>query len=1773
MILNPQLSQSSALHLTDRAALMPVSDLTTSLRSPSHSTSILFIDSGVDDLQTLVSGAIAGTEVHVLRSGEDAIGQITNTLLGRSGIASLQIVSHSRSGGLQLGARWLDVQNLPSYVGQLKSWGAALTESADLLLYGCNVGADASGQAFVSLLAQATGADVAASDDLTGNAALGGDWDLEVKTGAIETPLAFKSDTFASYNHILPVSVAGFTESVYVSSLGAGVNGSSLTVDPITRTLYFVDASGVANLRKVAPDKTISTVNASYGAGNFFPYAATDIQFSGGFVYSSLRGNLFQVNTTTGASTQLTTLASMPNYESGIAVNGNSIYVTSGNTGAVGQIVQYNLATNVAATVITGTPVNPLNIKYDPFANKFYFSANPLGFGSNTSFYQADPTAGTFSLLSASALNSYGRFAVDPAGQFLYSRDNSGNVNRISTVTGAVTTFETGLSANAFNGLAFGTSSSGSGISLYVMDNNRIMEVSGFPAPNAVPTIALPSGAIAYSENAIPILLDATATVVDSDAANFDTGTLTVRMIAGANPSDRLAIRNQGTGAGQISLDGRKVLYEGTQIGIYTGGIGTDNLVITFNVAATPVATQALVQNLTYANVSDNPDLAPRALEIILTDGDGGTSTAATKTINLTSSNDAALIARREVLYDGTAASDTQGWTNSTAGSTATTSGGVTTLTTTPAVPYAGYSRTDRVLDATAGFVLEFQANVLTETLTATADKNADGKTDRANFSLTLVTSDNTKAIELGFTQTVGGLRIFAQEDGMSQVDTALAPDAANPTRQLFTQAEGVDIANPGLGNYQIYIKDNSYTLLLNGTAILSGNLRNYKSLTGAPDPYETANLIAFSDNTTSASGSFSLGTVTLLNGGIADQIIDEDTATPALTFGTFDIEGNAVTVSASSSHPAVVPDANVVTAGTGALRTVTVTPIGNANGTSNITLTANDGTTNSTDVFAVAVNAVNDAPTINGTPGTTIDEDAVYSFIPTANDVDAGATLTFSIVNPPTWATFSTITGELAGTPTNDDVGTTNGIVISVSDGTDTTALSAFDLTVTNTNDPPIISGTPATTIDEDTPYTFIPTAADVDTGATLTYAIANQPTWATFNPLTGELSGTPVNADVGTVNGIVISVSDGPATTALPAFDLVVNNVNDAPTAFTLTNTVTTIAENTDTTTRLKVADLNLVDVDGGSNTFELTGTDRDNFEIDGTVLYLKAGTVLNFEAQASYDVGVSVSDPTIAPLSTINVPLTIALTNQNDPTQGTVTIVGNNRIGNTLSIINPLTDEDGIASLSYQWQQSSDGTNWTDIVNGNSESFLLTAAQLNQRLRLQITSLDGQNNTETIFTDPSAPVLGITVSNNLTTTAGMVRQTIDNWATDLTQPGYAAGSRYVVTIDRPERFAQLPTLSATGQLTYEAKPYVNVNTLVNLTIQVQQGDGTIDANLTKTATLNIRYRPEALIRNSATNEVGLLYIDQVTQLQAQRNLTQAGQNVKITPEWAIADTADFNRDGIADILLHNQSGDEVSMWMMGANGQVMATHALQGQDGNTLKTGNLNWKVVGFADIDRDNILDIVWHNQVSDEVAFWFMDGNGISVRSYDYLRDGNGAILKTGNPLWQAKAIADFDGDGDADLLLQLKELNQTAIVQLNSKALVDYQYITSPTESNLVIRGVGDSNADGVADIYWQTPDNSRVLIQTITTLITASNFTPIAATAPLQAIGDLDWNNTADLLFRNVGLDGLLLDLVNPSPPGRLNAPLQQPGRAFQFGDSNWNIVQTDDFGDVVVL
>ena len=214
----------------------------TSSTQPAQNTHIVFIDSTVEDYQSLAAGVEPGTEVVILDSTRDAVGQITEVLANRSDINSVHIVSHGGEGSLQLGLTGLNAGNLEAYSSQLQQWKSALTPDADILLYGCNVASGQTGEAFIQKLIQLTGADVAASNDMTGSAAKGGDWDLEVATGNIEAPLAFQSEVMQTYNSILP------TTRVSVNSSGTQGNSYSQSPSISGNGRYVVFQSGSNNL-------------------------------------------------------------------------------------------------------------------------------------------------------------------------------------------------------------------------------------------------------------------------------------------------------------------------------------------------------------------------------------------------------------------------------------------------------------------------------------------------------------------------------------------------------------------------------------------------------------------------------------------------------------------------------------------------------------------------------------------------------------------------------------------------------------------------------------------------------------------------------------------------------------------------------------------------------------------------------------------------------------------------------------------------------------------------------------------------------------------------------------------------------------------------------------------------------------------------------------------------------------------------------------------------------------------------------------------------------------------------------------------------------------------------------------------------------------------------------------------------------------------------------------------------------------------------------------
>ena len=179
--------------------------------SSNQATQILFIDAAVTDAATLLASVDPSIEVVQLSANEDGLAQIARALDGRTDIGALHIVSHGAPGALVLGGVQIDQAALATHGAELATIRAALGDDADLLLYGCDVAAGDTGAAFTQALAAATGADVAASIDITGAARLGGNWTLESQTGTIETTsLAFENyDATLDADGSLPAGLRG----------------------------------------------------------------------------------------------------------------------------------------------------------------------------------------------------------------------------------------------------------------------------------------------------------------------------------------------------------------------------------------------------------------------------------------------------------------------------------------------------------------------------------------------------------------------------------------------------------------------------------------------------------------------------------------------------------------------------------------------------------------------------------------------------------------------------------------------------------------------------------------------------------------------------------------------------------------------------------------------------------------------------------------------------------------------------------------------------------------------------------------------------------------------------------------------------------------------------------------------------------------------------------------------------------------------------------------------------------------------------------------------------------------------------------------------------------------------------------------------------------------------------------------------------------------------------------------------------------------------------
>ena len=187
-------------------------------------TELVVIDSSVQDKATLYRGLRPGVAAVEIDASRPGLPQLVEALRGYRALAAIHVVSHANAGVLQLGSSRIDAEAMHGELSAMQALRGAVRDGADLLLYGCDLAAGASGEALLDIIHQGTGMDVAGSSNLTGDAEQGGDWELEVQRGSFDTALAFSAKALADFSDVLVASNGTKTFAMFTDAGNTLVN-------------------------------------------------------------------------------------------------------------------------------------------------------------------------------------------------------------------------------------------------------------------------------------------------------------------------------------------------------------------------------------------------------------------------------------------------------------------------------------------------------------------------------------------------------------------------------------------------------------------------------------------------------------------------------------------------------------------------------------------------------------------------------------------------------------------------------------------------------------------------------------------------------------------------------------------------------------------------------------------------------------------------------------------------------------------------------------------------------------------------------------------------------------------------------------------------------------------------------------------------------------------------------------------------------------------------------------------------------------------------------------------------------------------------------------------------------------------------------------------------------------------------------------------------------------------------------------------------------------
>lgn len=631
------------------------------------SNSLAVIDKQIADWQSIFATLPTDSDVVFIEQGEDGLAVLTEALAARNNLDSIHIFSHGQSGKVQLGSAWLDSQGLAENPLLTQAFSSAVSADGDILLYGCDVAQLDSGKAFVTELAHLTGADVAASVNLTGSAGLLADWNLEYQAGHVTS--TYYSVSEFSGTLALPgdglYTFAGATKSgdVFVTSdgffeiTGYDGNGQNTTVNADKYGAYIQESTTTGG-----PYTSYIEVRVKDG-GSFKVSTATILDFADGSGSHDFY-NIYAVGLANGTTVATTASVSSvgvlhsTNYPidytpfNGVYIDTFRVYYTWSTGTAQEDFNLESITINGASTEppastttvpsLSATSVNPTFTENGGAADLFS-TVTAATKDSGQTFSSLKLTVTNVSNGSAESLSIGGTTVALVAGS---GSITGGGSYTVTVNSGTATITITGMTRSdaemgtLIDGISYSNSSDTPSTS-----SNRVVTIteigdsgstnnSATPnksstvtvvATNDAPVVTSSSGSISFTENASAQVVDSGLSLSDADSSTLASATVS---ITGNFQSveDVLAFtNNNATNFGNIAAS-------------YNSSTGVLTLT-----SAESTATVAQFQNalraVTYQNTSDAPATATRTLSFVANDGSANAS-AATREVTVSSVND-----------------------------------------------------------------------------------------------------------------------------------------------------------------------------------------------------------------------------------------------------------------------------------------------------------------------------------------------------------------------------------------------------------------------------------------------------------------------------------------------------------------------------------------------------------------------------------------------------------------------------------------------------------------------------------------------------------------------------------------------------------------------------------------------------------------------------------------------------------------------------------------------------------------------------------------------------------------------------------------------------------------------------------------------------------------------------------------------------------------------------------------------------------------------------